>query len=47
MGEPDRDTLAVDRPDSGLSRACTRYVADKVVRNARIGGQLPRPTADA
>ena len=42
MGEPDWDTLAIDHPDSGLSRAYTRYVTDEVVRNARIGRQLPR-----
>ncbi|MFF1905116.1 methyltransferase domain-containing protein [Kitasatospora sp. NPDC058218] len=42
MGEPDWDTLAVDHPDSDLSRAYTRYVTDEVVRNARIGRQLPR-----
>lgn len=42
MGEPDWDTLAVDHPDSDLSRAYTRYVTDKVIRNARIGRQLPR-----
>ncbi|MEK2489944.1 methyltransferase domain-containing protein [Kitasatospora purpeofusca] len=47
MGEPDWDTLTVDHPDSDLSRAYTRYVADKVVRNARIGRQLPRLAADA
>jgi ubiquinone/menaquinone biosynthesis C-methylase UbiE len=42
MGEPDWDTLAVDHPDSDLSRAYTRYVTDQVVRNARIGRELPR-----
>ncbi|MCX4684284.1 methyltransferase domain-containing protein [Kitasatospora purpeofusca] len=47
MGEPDWDTLAVDHPDSDLSRAYTRFVTDKVVRNARIGRQLPRLAAEA
>ncbi|MFD0019813.1 methyltransferase domain-containing protein [Streptomyces sp. NPDC058382] len=47
MGEPDWDTLAVDHPDSGLSRAYTRYVTDEVIRNARIGRQLPRLAAEA
>jgi ubiquinone/menaquinone biosynthesis C-methylase UbiE len=42
MGEPDWDTLAVDHPDSDLSRAYTQFVTDKVVRNSRIGRQLPR-----
>ncbi|MER0485022.1 methyltransferase domain-containing protein [Streptomyces sp. Edi2] len=47
MGEPDWDTLAVDHPDSGLSRAYTQFVTDKVVRNARIGRQLPRLATEA
>lgn len=47
MGEPDWDTLAVDHPDSGLSRAYTRFVTDEVIRNARIGRQLPRLAAEA
>ncbi|MFF7591381.1 methyltransferase domain-containing protein [Kitasatospora purpeofusca] len=47
MGEPDWDTLTVDHPDSDLSRAYTQYVTDKVVRNARIGRQLPRLAAEA
>jgi len=42
MGEPDWETLTVDHPDSNLSRAYTQYVTDKVVRNSRIGRQLPR-----
>ncbi|OON83035.1 methyltransferase domain-containing protein [Streptomyces tsukubensis] len=42
MGEPDWESLAIDHPDSGLSRAYTQYVTDEVVRNARIGRQLPR-----
>ncbi|MFB7595890.1 methyltransferase domain-containing protein [Streptomyces sp. NPDC056160] len=47
MGEPDWDTLAIDHPDSDLSRSYTRYVTDEVVRNARIGRQLPRLAAEA
>jgi ubiquinone/menaquinone biosynthesis C-methylase UbiE len=46
MGEPDWDTLTVDHPDDDLSRAYTRYVTDKVVRNARIGRQLARLATD-
>ncbi|WP_326764109.1 methyltransferase domain-containing protein [Streptomyces sp. NBC_01591] len=42
MGEPDWETLTVDHPDSGLSRAYTQYVADEAVHNARIGSQLAR-----
>lgn len=47
MGEPDWDTLTVDHPDGDLSRAYTRYVTDKVVRNARIGRQLARLAEEA
>ncbi|MGN5379038.1 methyltransferase domain-containing protein [Streptomyces lasalocidi] len=42
-GEPDGETLAADHPDGELTRACTRYVAERVVRNAAIG-QATRPT---
>ncbi|ARF57848.1 methyltransferase domain-containing protein [Streptomyces gilvosporeus] len=42
MGEPDWETLAVDHPDSNLTRAYTRHVAERVVRNAGIGRQLAR-----
>ncbi|MGY5124210.1 methyltransferase domain-containing protein [Streptomyces nigrescens] len=42
MGEPDWDTLTIDHPESDLSHAYTRYVTDKVIRNAYIGRQLPR-----
>lgn len=41
MGEPDWTSLAVDHPDSDLSHTYTQYVTDKVIRNARIGRQLP------
>ncbi|MFJ1582228.1 methyltransferase domain-containing protein [Streptomyces sp. NPDC088197] len=47
LGEPDWDTLTVDHPDDELSRAYTRYVTDEVIRNARIGRQLPRLAAEA
>lgn len=47
MGEPDWDTLTVDHPDSGFSRAYTQYVTDEVIRNARIGRQLARLSAEA
>lgn len=46
MGEPDWDTLTIDHPDSDLSHSSTRYVTDEVVRNARIGRQLPRLAAE-
>ncbi|MFJ5607803.1 methyltransferase domain-containing protein [Streptomyces sp. NPDC093221] len=47
LGEPDWDTLTVDHPDDELSRTYTRYVTDEVIRNARIGRQLPRLAAEA
>lgn len=47
MGEPDWDSLAVDHPRRELSRAYTRFVADRVVRNATIGRELPRLAAGA
>ncbi|WP_308280804.1 methyltransferase domain-containing protein [Streptomyces barringtoniae] len=47
MGEPDWETLAVDHPDSGLTRAYTRHVAERVVRNAGIGRQLARLAAES
>ncbi|MGW2642037.1 methyltransferase domain-containing protein [Streptomyces sp. NPDC001348] len=45
MGEPDWETLTVDHPDSDLTRAYTRHVAERVVRNAGIGRQLARLAA--
>jgi ubiquinone/menaquinone biosynthesis C-methylase UbiE len=47
MGEPDWETPAVDHPDGELTRAYTRHVAERVVRNAAIGRQLARLAADA
>ncbi|MGW2745112.1 methyltransferase domain-containing protein [Streptomyces sp. NPDC001450] len=47
MGEPDWETLAVDHPDSDLTRAYTRHVAEQVVRNAGIGRQLARLAAES
>ena len=47
LAEPDWDTLAVDHPDLDLSRAFTRYIAQRVNRNQAIGRQLPRLTAHA
>ncbi|MEQ4300826.1 methyltransferase domain-containing protein [Plantactinospora sp. B6F1] len=42
LAEPDWDTLAIDATDTATSRAYTRYVTSKVVRNAAIGRQLGR-----
>lgn len=47
MGEPDWDSLAIDYPDVEVSRAYTRHVTDKVVRNGVIGRQLTRLALDA
>jgi ubiquinone/menaquinone biosynthesis C-methylase UbiE len=47
LAEPDWDTLAVDHPDLDLSRAFTRYIAQRVNRNQAIGRQLPRLAAHA
>ncbi|WP_030275590.1 methyltransferase domain-containing protein [Streptomyces sp. NRRL B-24484] len=46
-GEPDWGTLTVDHPDGDLSQAYTRYVTEQAVRNAHIGGRLPRLAAEA
>lgn len=42
FAEPDWDTLIIDYPDVPIAQAYTRFVTDRVVRNARIGRQLPR-----
>lgn len=42
LAEPDWDTLAVDHTDLAVSRAFTRYVAERVNRNQAVGRQLPR-----
>jgi len=40
LAEPDWDTLAIDARDLATSRAYTRFVTTKVVRNAAIGRSL-------
>jgi ubiquinone/menaquinone biosynthesis C-methylase UbiE len=40
FAEPDWDTLIIDYPDLAVPRAYTRFVAERVVRNACIGRQL-------
>lgn len=47
LAEPDFDTLAVDHPDLSISRAFTRYIAERVNRNPAMGRQLPRLAAGA
>ena len=41
FAEPDWDTLVVDHPDAGLPVAYRRFVTERVVRNARVGRELP------
>ncbi len=41
FAEPDWDTLVIDHPDPAIPDAYRRFVTDKVVRNARVGRQLP------
>ncbi|WP_328464257.1 methyltransferase domain-containing protein [Streptomyces sp. NBC_00448] len=47
MAEPDWETLSIDHPDLDLTRAYTRHLTDRVVRNGAIGRQLPRLAAAA
>jgi ubiquinone/menaquinone biosynthesis C-methylase UbiE len=47
FAEPDWDTLLIDYPDLATARAYTRYVTDRVIRNAVLGRQLPRLAAEA
>lgn len=42
MGEPDWDSLAIDFPRLEISRAYTRHITDKILRNGVIGRELPR-----
>lgn len=42
FAEPDWDTLVVEFPDPAVPVAYRRFVAERAVRNARIGRQLPR-----
>jgi ubiquinone/menaquinone biosynthesis C-methylase UbiE len=47
FAEPDWDTLVIDYPDLATARAYTRFITDRVVRNAVLGRQLPRLAAEA
>lgn len=42
FAEPDWDTLIIDYQDLSVARAYTRFVTDRIVRNASIGRQLVR-----
>jgi ubiquinone/menaquinone biosynthesis C-methylase UbiE len=47
VADPDWDTLVIDDLDVATSRAYTRFVTTRVVRNGPIGHQLPRLATDA
>jgi len=42
MAEPDWESLVFDHPDRESSRAYTRHLTERIVRNALIGRQVPR-----
>jgi len=44
FAEPDWDTLVIDFPRPKVADAYRQFIADRVVRNSRIGRQLPRLT---
>ncbi|MGB6164837.1 MAG: methyltransferase domain-containing protein [Pseudonocardiaceae bacterium] len=46
LAEPDWDTLVVDHPDQGISRAFTRFASTELVRHGSIGRQLLRLCVD-
>ena len=41
FAEPDWDTLVIDYPDPAIPVAYRRFITDEVVRNSRIGRQVP------
>ena len=47
MGEPDWSTLSIDHPRADLSKAYTRFVVDKVIKNPTVGRELPRLAEEA
>ncbi len=47
FAEPDWDTLIIDYPDLATARAYTRFITERVIRNAALGRQLPRLAAAA
>lgn len=47
FAEPDWRTLLVDCPEPSLADAYQRFVVDQVIRNARIGTELPRLVREA
>ncbi|WP_042385145.1 methyltransferase domain-containing protein [Streptacidiphilus melanogenes] len=47
LAEPDWETLVFDHPDLEASRAYTRHVVDRIIRNAVVGRQLARRATEA
>lgn len=47
LAEPDWQTLIVDSPEPELAETYRRFVLDQVIRNPRIGSELPRLAQDA
>ncbi|MCI0159398.1 methyltransferase domain-containing protein [Leifsonia shinshuensis] len=47
LAEPDWQTLLVDSPEPELAEAYRRFVIDRLIRNPRIGSELPRLVQDA
>ncbi|KRE99232.1 ubiquinone biosynthesis protein UbiE [Nocardioides sp. Soil777] len=41
FAEPDWGTLVIDSPDPSIPEAYRRFICDQVIRNARIGRQVP------
>jgi len=41
FAEPDWETLVVDHPDNAIVASYRAFIIDRVVRNSRIGRQLP------
>lgn len=42
LAEPDWDSLIIDYPDPAVPVAYRQFITEEVVRNARVGRQLPR-----
>lgn len=47
LAEPDWRTLVIDSPEPELAETYRRFVVERVIRNPRIGSELPRLVQDA
>lgn len=47
LAEPDWQTLIVDSPEPALADAYRQFIMDRVIRNPRIGSELPRLVQEA